>query len=140
MTALSQYILMQRDEMLCDAAMRAIQQFNVPVYGLPGTLHESIAAKYNIPFIPEAFVDVNYSNDGVLLGVPGSRKMVPDEIYKVTKQLGREGILPSVEHKPIDVGVKGKPFTLCLHSDFKTCRENIAAARKAVDEVNQELY
>jgi UPF0271 protein len=72
--------------------------------------------------------------------VPGSRKMVPDEIYKVTKQLGREGMLPSVEHKPIDVGVKGKPFTLCLHSDFKTCRENIAAARRAVDEVNQELY
>ncbi|KAJ9117642.1 hypothetical protein QFC22_004493 [Naganishia vaughanmartiniae] len=134
------YIMMQSDETMCDSAMRAIKHFDVPVYGLPGTLHETLAAKYNIPFIPEAFVDVNYSNDGVLLGVPGSRKMSTDEIHDVAKQLGKEGVLPSVDRKLIDVGVSGKPFTLCLHSDFPTCRENMAAARKAVDAVNQELY
>ncbi|KAJ9104965.1 hypothetical protein QFC19_003762 [Naganishia cerealis] len=134
------YIMMQTDETLSDAAMRAIKHFNVPVYGLPGTLHETFAAKYNIPFIPEAFADVNYSNDGVLLGVPGSRKLSPQEIHDVTKQLGMEGVLPSVGHKLIDVGVAGKPFTLCLHSDFAACRENLAAARKAVDAVNEELY
>jgi lactam utilization protein B len=135
-----QYIMMQNDETMCDAAMRAIKHFDVPVYGLPGTLHETFAAKYNIPFIPEAFVDVNYSNDGALLGVPGSREMSVEEIHNVTKQLGKEGVLPSVDHKLIDVGVGKKPFTLCLHSDFVACRENVAAARKAVDAVNQELY
>jgi UPF0271 protein len=132
--------MMQNDETMCDAAMRAIKHFDVPVYGLPSTLHETFAAKYNIPFIPEAFVDVNYSSNGVLLGVPGSRKMSTEEIHDVTKQLGKEGVLPSVDHKLIDVGVGKKPFTLCLHSDFATCRENIAAARKAVDAVNRELY
>jgi UPF0271 protein len=131
---------MQRDETLCDAAMKAIQHFNVPVYGLPGTLHETMAAKYDIPFVKEAFVDVNYDEEGSLLGVPGSRKMTPEQIYEVTKELGETGMLPSVKHKMIDVGVKGKPFTLCLHSDFKACRENVAAARRAVDEVNAALY
>ncbi|KAJ9102816.1 hypothetical protein QFC20_004923 [Naganishia adeliensis] len=134
------YILMQREETLCDAAMRAIQHFKVPVYGLPGTLHETMAAKYNIPFVKEAFVDVNYDEEGSLLGVPGSRKMLPEEIYDVTKGLGETGMLPSVKRKMIDVGVKGQPFTMCLHSDFKACRENVAAARRAVDEVNAALY
>lgn len=120
--------------------MRAIQHFKVPVYGLPGTLHETMAAKYNIPFVKEAFVDVNYDEEGSLLGVPGSRKMLPEEIYDVTKGLGETGMLPSVKRKMIDVGVKGQPFTMCLHSDFKACRENVAAARRAVDEVNAALY
>ncbi len=132
--------MMQDDEAVNDAAMRAIKHFNVPVYGLPNTLHESGAKKYGIPFIPEAFVDVNYTSKGALMGVPGSRKISTEEIYKVTKALGREGIVPSVDYAPVDLGVKGKPFTLCLHSDFKTCRENVAAARRAVDEVNAELY
>jgi 5-oxoprolinase (ATP-hydrolysing) subunit A len=132
--------MMQNNEKVNDAAMRAIKHFNVPVYGLPNTLHESGARKYSIPFIPEAFVDVNYDDSGVLMGVPGSRKLSAEEIYQVTKRLGREGILPSVDYAPLDVGVKGKPFTLCLHSDFPACRENVAAARKAVDEVNKELY
>lgn len=136
----AQYISMQSDEMINDAAMRAIKVFNVPVYGLPGTLHESGAKKYNIPFIPEAFVDVNYNNKGALMGVPGSRKMESSEIYDITKKLGTEGQLPSVDYTMLDVGVSGKPFTLCLHSDFANCRENVAAARRAVDEVNAELY
>jgi len=134
------YIMMQNNEEVNDAAMRAMKHFKVPIYGLPNTLHESGASKHSIPFIPEAFVDVNYDNGGVLLGVPGSRKMSTEEIYEVTKRLGKEGILPSVDYKPLDVGVKGKPFTLCLHSDFKACRENVAAARRAVDEVNAEVY
>ncbi|ORY32908.1 hypothetical protein BCR39DRAFT_557462 [Naematelia encephala] len=134
------YIMMQNNEDVNDAAMRAIAHFKVPVYGLPNTLHESGAKKYGIPFIPEAFVDVNYTTEGVLLGVPGSRKMSPEEIYVATRSLGKEGLVPSVHHVPVDVGVRGKPFTLCLHSDFKGCRENVAAARRAVDEVNKELY
>lgn len=134
------YIQMQDDEAINDAAMRAIATFNVPVYGLPGTLHESGARKYGIPFIPEAFVDVNYSSTGRLLGVPGSRQMSTEEIEAATLQLCREGSIPSVDRTDVDVGVGGGPFTLCLHSDFKTCRENVAAARRAVDAINGEMY
>jgi UPF0271 protein len=132
--------MMQDNEEVNDAAMRAIKHFNVPVYGMPNTLHESGARKYDIPFIPEAFVDVNYTSSGKLMGVPGSRKMEPDEIYKVTKTLGITGSLPSVDHVDTSLGVKDAPFTLCLHSDFPGCRENVKAARRAVDEVNMELY
>ncbi|OCF30976.1 hypothetical protein I316_07383 [Kwoniella heveanensis BCC8398] len=134
------YIMMQNNEEVNDAAMRAISHFKVPVYGMPNTLHESGAKKYGIPFIPEAFVDVNYNSKAVLLGVPGSRKMTTEEIYEATRSLGRDGVVPAVDYTPVDVGVKGAPFTICLHSDFKTCKENVAAARKAVDEVNAELY
>jgi UPF0271 protein len=131
---------MQTDEKLSDAAFRAISHFKVPVYGMPNTFHESMAKKYNIDFIPEAFVDVNYDAKGVLLGVPGSRKLSEKEIYEATKQVALEGRIPAVDHSLVDVGVSGGPFTICLHSDFKTCRENIKAARAAVDEANATLY
>jgi UPF0271 protein len=135
-----QYIVMQSDEQISDAAFRAMSHFKVPVYGLPNTLHEKMARKYEIPFVPEAFVDVNYDASGKLLGVPGSRKLTAEEIYAATKSLAIDGRIPAVDHTPIDVGVSNGPFTLCLHSDFKTCRENVKAARAAVDEANAKLY
>jgi UPF0271 protein len=131
---------MQSDETISDAAMKAISHFNVPVYGLPGTLHEEMAAKYGVPFVPEAFVDVNYNAEGALLGVPGSRKMDTEEIYKVTLQMATEDKIPAADYTPVDIGVTGRPFTLCLHSDFGNCIENVKAARKAVDEANERLY
>lgn len=131
---------MQDKPEINDSAMRAISQFKVPVYGLPNTLHESGAAKYNIPFIPEAFVDVNYTSDGALMGVPGSRQMSTDEIKKGTLSLGRKGRVEAVDRTEVDVGVGGGPFTICLHSDLKGCVGNVRAAREGVDEVNRELY
>jgi UPF0271 protein len=131
---------MQNDETISDAAMKAIAHFRVPVYGMPGTLHETKAAKYGVDFVPEAFVDVNYTAEGVLLGVPGSRKPTPDGIFDATMQLATEGKLPAVDFTPVDIGVSGKPFTLCLHSDFPGCVENVKAARRAVDEANARLY
>ena len=134
------YILMQTDEAFNDATMRAIKHFNVPLYGLPNTLHQTGAAKHGIPFIPEAFVDLNYSNAGHLLGVAQSNPMTPEYIYGVTKTLGTTGVLPSVTGEELDVGVKGGPFSVCIHSDFEKCVENLKAARRAVNEVNAELY
>lgn len=131
---------MQNDEMVSDAAMKAISHFKVPVYGLPGTLHESMAAKYGVPFVPEAFVDVNYDAKGNLLGVPGSRKMDVDEIYDITMQMATEKEIPAADRTMVDIGVSGRPFTLCLHSDFPNCIENVKAARRAVDDANSKLY
>jgi UPF0271 protein len=131
---------MQSDDTISDAAMKAISHFKVPVYGLPGTLHETKAAKYGVPFVPEAFVDVNYNAKGNLLGVPGSRKMNADDIYRITMQMATESEIPAADYTMVDIGVSGRPFTLCLHSDFPDCIENVKAARKAVDEANAKLY
>ena len=128
---------MQTNETLCDATFKAVSTFKVPIYGLPNTLHESKALEHGVPFIPEAFVDVNYNAQGQLLGVPGSRNMDATEIQQVTKQLATEGRIPAADHTPVDVGVSGGPFTICLHSDFANCIENVKAARKAVDMVNK---
>ena len=132
---------MQTDEAFNDATMRAIKRFNVPLYGLPNTLHELGAKKHGIPFIPEAFVDLNYSKTGHLLGVSGSREMGPEEIYEVTRGLARMGGVPSVDKEVwVDLGVKGGPFSVCIHSDFEGCLGNLQAARWAVDEVIGEMY
>ena len=132
---------MQTDEAFNDATMKAIKRFNVPLYGLANTLHESGAKKHGIDFIPEAFVDLNYSPQGQLLGVSDSRSMDPEEIYEVTSGLARRGGVPSVDKgRWVDLGVKGRPFSVCIHSDFEGCLGNLKAARRAVDEVNGEVW
>lgn len=131
---------MQNDDEISDAAMKAIAHFKVPVYGMPGTLHEVKAEKYGVEFVPEAFVDVNYDANGVLLGVKGSRKMTPKGVYDTTVKLATQDKIPAADHTPVDVGVSGRPFTLCLHSDFPGCVDNVKAARRAVDEANTKLY
>lgn len=43
------YFYLLSSEEVCTAAVRAIKKFDVPYYGLPGTLHESVAAKEGVP-------------------------------------------------------------------------------------------
>lgn len=67
--------------------------------------------------------------------------MHPGEMYEVMKGLARRGGLPSVDKEVwVDLGVKGRPFSVCIHSDFERCLENLEATRRAVDEVNEEMY
>jgi UPF0271 protein len=132
---------MQTDETFNDATMRAIKRFNVPLYGLPNTSHESGAKKHGIEFVPEAFIDLNYSPAGHLLGVSDSRKVGSEEMYEVVKKLAKTGGLPSVDKETwVDLGVKGKPFSVCIHSDFEGCLGNLEATRRAVDEMNEEMF
>jgi len=50
------YLLSSRE--VCVAAIKAIKAFNLPMYGLPGTLHEEICKELGVPFVPELFVDI----------------------------------------------------------------------------------
>ncbi|PKS11148.1 hypothetical protein jhhlp_002909 [Lomentospora prolificans] len=58
------YRMIKDDPKVGDACMRAIKTFNVPFVGLPGTAHEELANKYEIPFIPEFFPDLWYDDQG----------------------------------------------------------------------------
>lgn len=39
----------------------------IPVFGLAGTLHETVAKEMNIPFVAELYGDVKYNADGTLV-------------------------------------------------------------------------
>lgn len=49
----------------------------VPGYGLAGTAHESTAATCGVAFVPEFYVDLDYSKDGSLIveGRPKDRTL-----------------------------------------------------------------
>ena len=63
------YRMMKEQEPLADAVMRAVKIYNVPVMGLPTTNHETFAKKYDIPFIPEFFPDLQYDTQGLTVPI-----------------------------------------------------------------------
>lgn len=56
-----------RDPNLCRAFLLGAQTFAVPVFGLPGTLQETLAHEFDVPFIAEIYGDVKYNDDLTLV-------------------------------------------------------------------------
>lgn len=71
-------------------AQMTIFGVGIPFLGLAGTLHETVCKEVGLTFIPEVFVDIDYTPGGVLLGVPQSNKPTLDVIRsKVERMLSK---------------------------------------------------
>lgn len=93
------------------------KRFRLPLMGLPGTLHQTIAEAARVPFIREGFVDRRYGPDGLLIprSEPGALLTDRDEIVDQACRLAE-----SVD-------------SLCLHGDTSDCVAVAAAVRAALE-------
>ncbi len=94
---------------ICDAA----EHYNVPVFGLSGTLHEKIYAERGIKFRPEFFADLDYDDDGNLLITRVHDALDPQAVSLQASRAVEEGIVVSINGKTVPV----KAETICIHSD-----------------------
>jgi len=82
-----------------------VKRFHLPLMGLPGTLHETIAQAAGVPFIKEGFVDRLYDADGRLIprNQPGAvlsdRKEIIEQACRLAECVN----------------------SLCLHGDTPDC-------------------
>ena len=94
--------------------------------GLGGTLHEEVAKELGIAFVPELFVDIEYSKEGALIPPAQSKKITPQESAERARKVaetgnnfaqgGGEVNMPEFGHAAN--GGKCKPFSICIHSDL----------------------
>ncbi len=119
------------DRTLATTFVRAIQNVcaNAALVGPPDSELERVAARENITFIAEAFVDRAYRQDGSL--VPRSEpNAVHADLNTITTQaltLATDGTLTAVDGCVIKV----RADTLCIHGDT----ENAAEIGRAVRDV-----
>ncbi|EJD49032.1 LamB/YcsF [Auricularia subglabra TFB-10046 SS5] len=133
------YLLTSRE--ICEAAVRAVAAFRVPYYGLPGTLHEAVCRDLNVPFVPEVYVDIEYDANGKLLPVAQSKTMSPGECAERVRRIAEEDTnYAQGSSDGVKMGLQGRPFSVCIHSDIKTAVENVQAVRKVIDQLNAKLY
>jgi hypothetical protein len=145
--------------MLCNPSIasvvaRVAAHFSVPLFGLPNS-SQAHAATQNpgVPFfVPELYVDINYSDEEphVLLPVGKGRAPVADEIPGKIESCARHNqscarsfssplgtwLMGLFLYKALSVSGKtitlpfggpGTPFSVCIHSDFPAAIENVKA-------------
>ena len=107
------YGMAAKYEETAHAVADAAQIFNVPVFGLSGTLHEDIFKARGIEFIPEFFADLDYDRNGNLIITREHHAVSPEDAAEKCYRAVTEGVVRSVDGIDIDVNAK----TICVHSD-----------------------
>jgi 5-oxoprolinase (ATP-hydrolysing) subunit A len=109
---------------VCDAA--AI--FKVPVFGMLGTLHETIYPERGIPFLAEYYADLEYDDDGKLIITQVHDAVDATEAAGRCVRAIKEGLTRTVGGRDVRVGAE----TICVHSDTPNAVEIAGAVRGAI--------
>ncbi|MEF2977311.1 5-oxoprolinase subunit PxpA [Subtercola sp. YIM 133946] len=118
------FAMVSRDEELMDAVCDVAVQYQVPVFGLAGTFHESVARRRGLPFVSEFYVDLDYTDDG---NIVVNRHSASTDLELVALRADRalqSGTAASVTGSSLPVRVD----SFCIHSDLP----NAAAVAETV--------
>lgn len=125
----SLYGMVARDEDLMDALCDVAAQYGVPVYGMAGTAHESVAARRGVGFVAEFYVDLGYRADGSLI-IARRPHATPVEIAVQRARLAlTEGSAEADTGERLRVRVD----SICVHSDTPNAVEVATAVRQVID-------
>jgi UPF0271 protein len=117
-----------RLEHIADAVCDAADVFKVPLFGMLGTLHETVYPARGIPFLAEYYADLNYDDDGQLIITQVHDAVDPGQAAAGCIRAIREGLTRSVGGRDIRVGAE----TICVHSDTPNAVEIARAVRAAI--------
>jgi UPF0271 protein len=117
-----------RLEHIADAVCDAADVFKVPLFGMLGTLHETVYPARGIPFLAEYYADLDYDDDGRLIITQVHDAVDPGQAAAGCIRAIREGLTRSVGGRDIRVGAE----TICVHSDTPNAVEIARAVRAAI--------
>lgn len=121
--------MVARDEDLMNALCDVAVQYEVPIFGLAGTVHEKIANRRNVPFIAEFYVDMEYQDDGMIRLARHSNRVDQSEVHKrVMSALSGSTVTGSGKTIPIRVD------SFCVHSDLPGSVEVAMQIARAITE------
>lgn len=105
------------DGVLAETFTEIIRRFDpsLLIYGLPNTALEVAVEKCGLNFVPEIFVDRNYTSDGLLVsrGIENAIIEEVDEMVERIIEWTRTGKIKAITGETIEI--RGK--TLCVHGD-----------------------
>ncbi len=109
---------------VCDAA----DVFQVPIFGMIDTLHETIYPARGHGFVAEFYADLDYADDGSLIVTREHEAKDPDVAAQLCLRAIREGKVSSVGGR--DIAVRAN--SICIHSDTPNALAIAVSVRQAV--------
>lgn len=125
----SLYGMLARSEELMEGAIRVAKDYGVPVLGLTGTAHQTVAEREGVEFIGELYVDLDYDENGGLIILRQPHATDPAKAAEAARLAVEEGLIKTVAGTTIPVTFG----SICVHSDTATAPQVAAAVRKVVD-------
>lgn len=122
------YGMAARDEEVANAICDVADVFRVPLYGLPGTLHEKVYGARGHEFVSEYYADLDYDSRGMVVITREHRAFDPQDAAKKAVRAIREGVATANDGTEVRVNAE----TICVHSDTPNAAEVAAAVRDAV--------
>lgn len=120
------YGMAAREEEVAHAVCDAADVFRVPIFGMVGTLHETIYPARGHAFLAEYYADLDYADDGRVVITREHAAVDPEDAAARTARAVRDGLTRSTGGK--DVAVRAD--TICVHSDTPNA---VAVARAVRD-------
>lgn len=124
------YGMAARDEDLMDAICDVAVQYEVPIYGMAGTAHETVTAKRDVPFVAELYVDMRYRADGSLIIVRRPQATPLDEAAARAREGLTEGLVTAETGERIPIRFD----SICVHSDTPNAVDVATAIRGVITE------
>lgn len=122
------YGMAARDEAVAHAICDAADVFEVPLFGMKGTLHEKVYTARGHRFVAEFYADLQYADDGGLIITREHDAVDPREAAARCVRAIEEGKTKSVNGVDVAVGSD----CLCVHSDTPNAVAVAEAVREAV--------
>ncbi|WP_422371774.1 5-oxoprolinase subunit PxpA [Hoeflea sp.] len=125
------YGMAARMEHIAHAVADAALIYQVPVFGLAGTLHEEIYGQRGVEFKAEFFADLDYDDQGGLIITREHNAVDPAAAGRRAADAARDGKVMSVNGVPLKVRAE----TICIHSDTPNAVDVAAAVKQALGEL-----
>ena len=109
---------------VCDAA----DVFQVPLFGMPATLHEEVYRGRGHRFVGEYYADLDYGDGGELIITRVHEAVDPQEAARRALRAIEEGVTASTGGVDVPVGTD----CICVHSDTPNAPDVARAVRDAV--------
>ena len=102
-----------RDEAVAEGIANAVAVFGVPIIGMAGTLHEAAYIAKGLAFMPEYYIDLDYSDEGGLIITREHDAKDPDEAARRAVRVATEGLATTAGGRTFPLRAE----TYCVHSD-----------------------
>ncbi|MES2666619.1 MAG: LamB/YcsF family protein [Pseudomonadota bacterium] len=128
----SLYGMAARIEDIAHAVCDAADIFKVPLFGMTGTLHETIYPARGHRFLAEFYADLDYNDEGGLIITREHAATDPDAAAAACLRAVRMGRATSVNG--VDLAVRAD--LICVHSDTPNAVALAQAVRRAVSSLS----
>jgi 5-oxoprolinase (ATP-hydrolysing) subunit A len=124
----SLYGMAARQEEAAHAVCDAAEVFAVPLYGMAGTLHETVYGGRGLRFVAEFYADLDYDEKGGLIITREHHAVDPEAAAGRCVRAIEEGKVRSVAGNDVPV----RADAVCVHSDTPNAVEIARAVKQAL--------